>query len=365
MNRALSAERNCGSPTHTEFVSRLVTDEVFHPLRVREVIEETADAKSIVFDIAADQAEAFRYRPGQFLTLRIKIGARHLLRCYSLASCPIVEEPPRVTVKRVANGQVSNWICDRIKAADVIEVKPPAGHFTPRSLAGDFIFFAGGSGITPIFSIIRAALISGAGRMVLVYANRDQSSVIFRDELNLLARSYATRLQIMHWLDVVQGLPSRAQLTELARPWEHADCFVCGPEAFMECTLEALRGLQIPSARIHVERFISLPDEEATAQVATAEPADDIKLEVELDGQHHELTCAVNEPLLDAMLRAGIKAPYSCRQGACATCMCTLEAGAVHLRRNQALDKNDLAQRWILACQAIADTPSVRVKFPD
>ena len=133
----------------------------------------------------------------------------------------------------------------------------------------------------------------------------------------------------------------------------------------MECTLEALRGLQIPPMRIHVERFVSLPDEEAAASLSTVESSGKIKLEVELDGQRHELTCGVNEPLLDAMLRAGLKAPHSCRQGACATCMCTLEAGEVRLRRNQVLDKNDLAQGWILACQAIAGTPSVRVKFPD
>jgi 3-ketosteroid 9alpha-monooxygenase subunit B len=342
-----------------------VSEATYYPLRVREVIEETADAKSLVFDIAPEQAEFFRYRPGQFLTLRIAAGGRHLLRCYSLASCPLTGESPRVTVKRVVGGQVSNWICDEIKPGDRIEVKAPAGHFTPHSLDTDFMFFAGGSGITPIFSIIRSALIIGAGRSFLIYANRDQDSVIFRNELNALARSYPARLQVIHWLDAVQGLPSIAQLSELAQSWRHTDSFVCGPEAFMECALGALRGLDIPPTRIHVERFVSLPDEEDAAPVPTIETADGVKLEVELDGQHHELTCSAGEPLLDAMLRAGLKAPHSCRQGACATCMCTLEAGQVHHRRNQVLDKNDLAEGWILACQAIADTPSVRVRFPD
>ncbi len=337
----------------------------YYSLRVREVIEETADAKSLVFEISPERAEVFRYKPGQFLTLRIAHEGRHLLRCYSLSSCPLVDEPPRVTVKRVAQGRVSNWLCDRIKAGDSIEVKPPAGHFTPHSIDDDFILFAGGSGITPIFSIIRSALIGGRGRLYLIYANRDEESVIYRDQLNALANQHPSRFTVIHLLDSVQGLPTTAQLGELARPWTRADCYVCGPEAFMDCALEAIRGLGVAPARIHVERFVSLPDEEDAAPVVEASANGEIRLEVELDGVRHELSCSRGEPLLDAMLRAGLKAPHSCQSGACGSCMCTLEAGEVHLRHNQVLDKNDLKQGWILACQAIADSTTVRVRFPD
>ncbi len=337
----------------------------YYSLRVREVIDETADAKSLAFEIPPEHAEAFRYKPGQFLTLRITHDGRHLLRCYSLASCPLVEEPPRVTVKRVAQGRVSNWLCDQIKAGDSIEVKPPAGHFTPHSIEGDFLLFAGGSGITPIFSILRSALIAGRGRLCLIYANRDEDSVIYRDRLNALANQHPTRLQVIHLLDSVQGLPTTAQLAELSRPWTGADCYVCGPEAFMDCALEAIRGLNFAPARIHVERFVSLPDEEDAVPVVEPGANGEIRLEVELDGVHHELSCSRGEPLLDAMLRAGLKAPHSCQSGACGSCMCTLEAGEVHLRQNQVLDKNDLKQGWVLACQAIADSATVRVRFPD
>lgn len=337
----------------------------YYSLPVREVIEETADAKSIVFEIPREHAEAFRYKPGQFLTLRIAHDGRRLLRCYSLASCPLVEELPRVTVKRVAQGRVSNWLCDRINAGDAIEVKPPAGHFTPHSIDDDFLLFAGGSGITPIFSIIRSALIAGRGRLYLIYANRDEDSVIYRDQLNALTNQHSARLQVSHLLDSVQGLPATAQLADLARPWTGADCYVCGPEAFMDCALEAIRGLNVAPARIHVERFVSLPDEEDAAPVVETRPNGEICLQVELDGVRHELSCSRGEPLLDAMLRAGLKAPHSCQSGACGSCMCTLEAGEVHLRHNQVLDKNDLGQGWILACQAIADSATVRVRFPD
>ena len=342
-----------------------VAEPAYYTLRVREVIDDTADAKSIVFEIPPEHAEAFRYRPGQFLTLRIAHEGGHLLRCYSLASCPLVDEPVRVVVKRVAQGRVSNWICDRIKPGDAIEVKPPAGHFTPHSLDDDFLLFAGGSGITPIFSIIRSALIAGRGRLYLIYANRDENSVIFREQLNALVKDHASRLQVTHLLDSVHGVPSVARLAELSRPWLRADCYVCGPEAFMDCALEALRGLNIAPARIHVERFVSLPDEEDAAPVIEPSRDGQIRLEVELDGAHHELTCSRGEPLLDAMLRAGLKAPHSCQAGACGSCMCRLESGEVHLRHNQVLDKNDLKQGWILACQAIADSAKVRVRFPD
>jgi len=343
----------------------VVTEPAYYSLRVREVIDDTADAKSIVFEIPPEHAEAFRYRPGQFLTLRIAHEGRHLLRCYSLASCPLVDEPPRVVVKRVAQGRVSNWICDQIKAGDAIDVKPPAGHFTPHTLDVDFLLFAGGSGITPVFSIIRSALLAGRGRLCLIYANRDKDSVIFRDQLNALIDDHPDRLQVFHLLDTVHGLPSVARLAELSRPWTRADCYVCGPEAFMDCALEALRGLSVAPARIHVERFVSLPDEEDAIPVVESGHDAQIQLEVELDGVHHELTCSRGEPILDAMLRAGLKAPHSCQAGACGSCMCTLETGEVHLRHNQVLDKNDLKQGWILACQAIADSAKVRVRFPD
>src|SRR5712692_4419792 len=362
MSRVSSAEPSSGSRTRIEVciepTMTFVNEPAYYSLRVREVIEETADAKSIVFEIPPEHAKAFRYRPGQFLTLRVAYDGRHLLRCYSLASCPLVDEPPRVTIKRVAQGRASNCICDRIKAGDAIEVKPPAGHFTPGSIDDDLLLFAGGSGITPVFSILRSALIAGRGRLSLIYANRDEQSVIFRDQLNALASDHPNRLQVIQLLDSVHGLPSAAQLAELARSWMRADCYVCGPEAFMACALEALRGLGVAPARIHVERFVSLPDEEDAAPVVEPGAIGQVQLEVELDGVHHELACSRGEPILDAMLRAGLKAPHSCQSGACGSCMCTLEAGEVHLRHNQVLDSNDLKQGWILACQAIADSAS-------
>lgn len=337
----------------------------YHALRIRAVIDETADAKSLVFDIPEHLRSTFHYRPGQFLTLRIPNGERHLPRCYSLASSPLADEAPRVTIKRVAAGRASNWICDHLQAGDELEVMAPAGVFAPKSLDADFLLFAGGSGITPVFSILRTVLAGGSGKICLIYANRDEASVIFRDELRVLASAHPHRLQVMHWLDSVQGVPSVAQLAGLARPWCQADSFICGPGPFMDAAVEALHALEIAPQRIHVERFVSLPDEEDAVPPRAAGSGTQVRLEVELNGVCHELSCSDQEPILDAMLRAGIEAPSSCRSGACATCMCTLVAGKVSMQRNEVLDKNELAQGWCLACQAIPDTAHVKVRFPD
>ncbi|MGH8694719.1 MAG: FAD-binding oxidoreductase, partial [Burkholderiales bacterium] len=179
----------------------------YHRLKIHQVVEETADARSIIFDLPADLRETFRFKPGQHLQLHIPCADKPLPRCYSLSSTPTADEPLRVTVKRVADGRASNWLCANLRAGDTLEVMPPAGVFTPRALDGDFLMFAGGSGITPVFSIIRSVLAGGTGRIRLIYANRDERSVIFGAELARLSREHPQRLQVIHWLDTVQGIP--------------------------------------------------------------------------------------------------------------------------------------------------------------
>ena len=346
-----------------------MTTQRYHSLKVQAVTEETHDAKSIVFEVPPELATVFKYRPGQFLTLRLPVLGRHLPRCYSMSSAPTLDATLRVTVKRVTGGRGSNWVCDRVRPGDTLEVMAPAGVFTPAALQGDFLLCAGGSGITPVFSILRSALAHGQGRIRLLYANRDERSVIFRDELNELAASHPTRLQVIHWLDSVQGVPSVVQLAELARPWSGAQAFICGPGPFMDAMVSALDHAGMDAERVHVERFVSLPDEEDVAAINAAAPApastiEQATVEIELDGETHTLTVAGNETLLDAALKAGINAPYSCQAGMCASCMCQVVEGEVHLRHNEVLDAKDLAKRWTLSCQALPITERVKVRFP-
>src|SRR6195256_5249771 len=165
-------------------------------LRVAEVITETADACSIVFD-----TPQLRYRPGQFLTLRIpsdRTGS--VARCYSLCSSPFTGDPMTVTVKRTADGYASNWLCDHAHAGMKIHVLQPSGTFVPKTLDTDFLLLAAGSGITPMMAICKSALSEGSGKVVLIYANRDENSVIFAGALRELSAKYPDRLTVVHWL---------------------------------------------------------------------------------------------------------------------------------------------------------------------
>ena len=340
----------------------------YHRLTVQAVTDETPDARSITLAVPEGLADSFRYRPGQFLTLRLAVGGRHLPRCYSMSSTPGLDDALRVTVKRVAGGRGSNWLCSHLRPGDSLEVMAPAGLFTPAGLEGDFVLAAGGSGITPVFSILRAALVRGSGRIRLLYANRDERSVIFRDALQALAAEHPSRLQVIHWLDSVQGTPLVAQLAAFGHGFEAAQAFICGPGPFMDAMATALAGAGLDPERIHVERFVSLPDEEeappAVAADAPPPQVDAAEVSLLLDGSEHHFSCGGSETLLDAAERHGIAVPHSCRVGMCASCMCQVEEGEVVLRHNDALDARDLARRWTLSCQATPATARLRVKFP-
>ncbi|MEB0206827.1 ferredoxin--NADP reductase [Pseudomonas sp. CCC3.1] len=335
-------------------------------LRVARVVSETADAKSLVFDVPDSLREKFAYKSGQFLTLRIPFEGGWLPRCYSLSSTPLVDEPLRVTIKQVRDGRASNWLCQHLHEGDELQVLPPAGVFVPRHFDDDLVLFGGGSGVTPVLSILRSALIAGSGRILLIYANRDEASVIFAHELKALASAHPQRLQVIHWLDSVQGIPAVEQLAQLAKPYTHAQAFICGPGPFMDAAVSALQSLGMEHGRIHVERFVSLPVEGSVAAPAPVNTeVIGSQLSVRLDGEEFEVPCAEGETLLNAMQRAGLKPPSSCLVGSCATCMCTVERGSVEMLRNDALDQQELNDGWVLACQSVPRSEQLRVCFPE
>lgn len=329
-------------------------------LRVTEVAPETADACSIVFD-----SPGFDYRPGQFLTLRIPSDRRgSVARCYSLSSSPHVDSSLRVTVKRTADGYGSNWLCDSVSPGDVLESLPPAGIFTPSSLDGDLLLFAAGSGITPVLSIVKSALAAGSGRVVLVYANRDDRSVIFAAELASLVARYPSRLTVIHWLESVQGLPATDALALLARPYAGFEAFVCGPAPFMSAVRAALTDLGVERGRVHVERFKSLGANPFEQTVVTAPAgAPTASVTVSLDGVTSRHDWPADTKLLDLLLAKGLDAPYSCREGACSACACRLVAGEVKMLNNDVLEEEDLADGIRLACQSLPVTDEVAISY--
>lgn len=339
-------------------------------VRVVKVVEETADAHSLVLEPADGSADKFRYKPGQFLTVRVpsERDGGSVARCYSLCSSPTRDEHLKITVKRTANGYGSNWICDRVTEGDVLEVLRPAGTFTPDSLDEDLLLCAAGSGITPVMSILASCLHAGAGSVTLLYANRDEQSVIFRDELAALAREYGERLTVVHWLESVQGRPTRTGLQALARPYAGHRAFVCGPGPFMDLATDTLARLGLPPGRVSIERFTSLTSDPFTvpepAPEAEAESDGPVStVEVELDGRTRSLAWPRESRLLDVLLAAGLDAPYSCREGNCSACACAVVEGEAAMERNEVLDAADIADGLLLACQALPVSDRLRITY--
>jgi 3-ketosteroid 9alpha-monooxygenase subunit B len=213
-------------------------------------------------------------------------------------------------------------------------------------------------------SILKSVLHRGAGTVTLVYANRDEQSVIFRDELVSLAGAFPDRFVAIHWLESVQGLPSRAALRQLAAPHADRTAYICGPEPFMDAVTASLAEAGMPHDRVHVERFLSLANDPFTdVPVVLDESGPAGTVEVELDGQRTTLAWPAGNHLLDVMLQAGLDAPFSCREGQCSACTCRLVEGEVSLDHNEVLEKEDLAEGYILACQAVPLTDHVKISY--
>lgn len=343
-------------------------------LEVADVVEETADARSLVFKVPEGHdipAERLRYAPGQFLTLRVpsdRTGS--VARCYSLCSSPFTDDPLTVTVKRTADGYASNWLCDHAEPGMRMHVLAPSGTFVPRALDADFLLLAAGSGITPMISILKSALVEGSGKVVLLYANRDENSVIFAPALRDLAAKYADRLTVIHWLESVQGLPTSTALAAVVGPYTGHDAYICGPGPFMAAAEEALTAAGTATERIHIEVFKSLESDPFKAVVLEDSEDDDsdegpATAIVVLDGKTHEVRWPRKAKLLDVLLDKGLDAPFSCREGHCGACAVLKTSGEVEMEVNDVLEQSDLDEGLILGCQAVPRSDSVEVTYDD
>jgi 3-ketosteroid 9alpha-monooxygenase subunit B len=343
---------------------------------VVEVIPETEDAHSVVLEVA--DADAFRYKPGQFLTVAVPSDRTGTVaRCYSLSSAPHETDLLKITVKRTAEGYGSNWICDNLAQGHELRVLPPSGIFTPADLDADLLLFAAGSGITPVISIAKSALAEGAGKVVLLYANRDERSVIFAGELTELAEKHPDRFVVVHWLESVQGLPAPEHMRAFAEHFLSYDAFVCGPGPFMSGVVQVLKDLGFPRERRHQEKFVSLGgnpfgdevedvevDEEEVPETLSGGRTSPATLVGVLDGQAFELDgWPADKPILDHLLAKGLQAPFSCREGNCSACACRVLEGEVWMRHNEVLDEEDLADGIRLACQSLPVSDTVRISY--
>ena len=347
----------------------MTRDHGFHLLRVQRVVQETHDTKSFVFEVPADLRDAFAYEAGQFCTFRVPLADDELLRCYSMSSAPGVDDDFVLTVKRVAGGRVSNWLLDEVRVGDELALTLPAGVFTLRDRPTPIVAFAGGSGITPVISVIKRALATTDRRAHLLYANRDVDSVIFRAEIDALVTAHPGRLEVVHHLDADDGFVHSDLVRTFVGDDLDADFYLCGPGPFMDVIEDALALASVPPERVFVERFAfagSVRDEPPAALV-TAAPAEEVvgteTVTIVLGGKATEVKYQPGETFLETARRAGLRAPFSCESGSCATCMARLEVGEAKMRVNNALMPDEVDEGWVLTCQGLPTSPTAKVVY--
>jgi ring-1,2-phenylacetyl-CoA epoxidase subunit PaaE len=353
--------------------------EHFHALRVAEIVPETDEANSILFEVPDELKSAFRFKAGQHLTLRADIDGEEVRRNYSLCVAPDADEI-RVTVKRIAGGVFSNWVGDQLKRGDTLDVMAPHGSFTTEfdpQAARHYVGFAGGSGITPVISLIRTALsIESKSRFTLFYGNRDANSVIFLEALAALKDRYMGRFELYHFLsdeegdvELFNGMLDRETCDEAIEnliddPAAVDAWFICGPGPMMDAAEEALLDKSVASDRIHIERFTAgRPSAALAAQMAALqEEAAGQTISVTLDGRTRKVEFSAAN-ILDSARDAGLPAPFACKAGVCATCRAKVTRGKVEMAARYGLTDEEVAAGYVLTCQSVPVGEGVAVDY--
>ncbi|HEY8435125.1 MAG TPA: 2Fe-2S iron-sulfur cluster-binding protein [Sphingomicrobium sp.] len=352
--------------------------EHFHSLRVAEIVPETSEANSIRFEVPPELRERFAFKAGQHLTLRATIDGEEVRRNYSLCTAPD-ENDWMVTVKRIGGGLFSNWVGDALRPGDVVEVMPPHGSFTTQigGKSRHLVGIAGGSGITPVMSLIRTVLkCEPNSRFTLFYGNRDSSSVIFLEALAALKDKYLGRFEIYHFLDAEEqdidlfnGMLNRDRLDEAipALVPDAADVdgwFICGPGPMMDAAEGALLDRGVPRERIHIERFTAdRPAGAVVREIAELQTqAQGVTVAVTLDGRTRRVPFTAGN-ILDSARAAGLPAPFACKAGVCATCRAKVTKGKVEMAVHYGLTDEEVADGYVLTCQSVPIGDGVAVDY--
>ncbi|MBX7242327.1 MAG: ferredoxin--NADP reductase [Bacteroidia bacterium] len=337
-------------------------------LTVKQIIDETKDAYTIVFDKPAD--EAFNYKAGQYLTLKTEIQGEKLRRAFSLSSSPVTDNTLAVTIKRVAGGKVSNYLRDTLKPGQEIAVLPPLGNFkidhNPAN-ANHYVLIGAGSGITPLMSMLKTVLkAEPSSRVTLWYGNNNEDSIIFHNELSQMVSSYNGKLSVVHFLSQSspgwqgeKGRLDKANITRLLRDLFMKDeykklYYVCGPEEMMKAALEVLENEGVYKENVFREYYAApAPTDEEAEKVHGEKPAKAMnQATIILDGQTFTVDIEGDEYVLDSAINAGVDPPYSCQAGVCTTCRALLKKGKVEMDTYDGLTDYEIDQGYILTCQS-------------
>lgn len=338
----------------------------YHELKVKNIIQETKDAISIAFEHPAEGK--INYKSGQFLTLIVPVQGKEVRRAYSLCSSPFTDSELVVTVKRVDNGLMSNWLPDHLKVGDKIRIMEPMGQFTTefaKTNKRHLVLYAGGSGITPMMSIIKSALTQEPDSILsLVYCNRNIDSIIFKEELTRLETKHEGRLQLIHILDEApmnwqgySGLLNHDMMVKLFEripDWgiDKTTYLMCGPEGMMKNVEAILHEHKIPKEKIFKESFVQGTIDKDKKEEPGARTADNKAHEVTIryDGQEYKVMVPPNQTILETALDAGIDLPYSCQSGLCTACRGKALSGKVKLDEEEGLSQSEKNEGYVLTC---------------
>jgi ring-1,2-phenylacetyl-CoA epoxidase subunit PaaE len=346
----------------------------FHKLKVASVKRETPDAVSVSFDVPSELKDKFKYIPGQYMTLRMPVNGQLHNRSYSFCSSPFRDEPITIAVKEVAGGTVSTFVNKTLTAGMELEVMEPMGNFhSPLSAshAKHYILFGGGSGITPVFSILKSVLAAEPNSKVsLFYGNRDTQSIIFRKQLDALEAANPSRLKVVYILDKAEagwtgytGFIVKDIALELLKAYtdmnfSNAEFFICGPTPMMKEVEHALESIAVSKDKTHIEYFTVKADEDKVAANVGGDTEDSspftgkTKVKIIYDGNEVEFDVSEKETILTAALDAGYDPPYSCMVAACCTCRAKLVSGKVEMDDRESLTDAEIARGYVLTCQA-------------
>jgi len=352
----------------------------FHKLRVAEMKRETPDAVSVRFELPENLRERFAFKAGQHLTFRREFNGEEVRRNYSVCVSPS-EGVLKIGVKKIVGGAFSSWVNDELKAGDELEVMAPHGSFCwsfDPDARREYVAFAGGSGITPILSLMKTALaMEPNSRFTLFYGNRNSMGVMFLEEIAGLKDRYIDRLSVYHFLedeeeeiDLFNGRLDRAKvetlLSSLVKPENIDTFFICGPGPMMDAAEEALLAKGVEKQRILIERFTTGPLSAAQAAAARVleEKAAGLKMSVTLNGRRMNIAFdPAQHSILDNVRAAGLPAPFACKGGVCATCRAKVTAGEVSMKVNYGLSEQEIADGFVLTCQATPLTEGVALTY--
>lgn len=346
----------------------------FYKLAIKEIIRETADAVSILFNVPEELQSNYSFVAGQYVNLKVTLDGQEIRRAYSICAAPKSGEL-RIAVKSVKNGFFSKFANEKLSVGNVIEVGTPEGKFTFEPKADrqkNYAAFVVGSGITPVFSILKSVLEEEPkSTFVLVYGNKSEKDTIFHNQLHDLQLQYVGRLFVQYVYS--QSTADTALLGRIDKStvnfilknkhseMEFSKCFLCGPEEMINLVSDALKENNISSSDIKFELFSTSSNDNETNTGANGHT----KISILVDSEETTFEMSQQQTLLEAALKQGLDVPYSCQGGICSSCICKITEGAAEMKKNQILNESEVAEGLTLACQAYPTTTSIKIDFDD